>query len=254
MLNGKVTIITGAACGIGKSISELFSSEGAIVVLCDIDEDGIRKALEEISRKAGIKTITFKVDVSDKKDIHEIVNRVVSEFGRIDVLVNNAAIQILSPLADMREEDWDKIFEVNVKGPFLFSQAVARVMMKQKSGKIINIASDSGIMPFENEGAYCASKSAVIGLTRVLALELRPYNITCNAICPGLVNTQMYRDFVKYLVDYKKKIDEVFERNITQKVADPIEVAKVALFFASYLSDHVTGEHLLATGGDVMSQ
>jgi NAD(P)-dependent dehydrogenase (short-subunit alcohol dehydrogenase family) len=251
LLEDKVAIITGAAQGIGRAISELFSSEGALSVLCDIQGEEVKKIADEIFRKTRKKTQSFKVDVKKKSEIQKVVDEVEKEYGHIDILVNNAGIMKLAPFLSMEEDVWDEVFAVNVKGAFLFSQLVARVMLKNKSGKIINISSDSGLRPEKKECAYCSSKSALIGLTRVMALELGPYGIYCNAICPGATDTPLLRThYMKTEEDRQRFI----EATALKKIAEPKDIANVALFLASHLSDHITGEYILVTAGDPMSQ
>ena len=250
-LENKVAIVTGAAQGIGRGIAEMFSAQGAVVVLCDINGQGAKNAAAEITEQTGVATEAFQVDVTKKSDVQQVVAAVVERFGRIDLLVNAAGIVKLALAVDMDEETWDSVMDVNVKGPFLFSQAVAKVMIEGGGGKIINIASDSGKRPELREAAYCSSKSALIGLTRVLALELGPYNINCNAICPGATDTPLLRQH--YLTSEEKR-REFIEATALKRIATPEDIAKVALFFASHLSDHVTGEIMLVTAGDLMGE
>jgi len=248
LLKEKVAIVTGAARGIGRGIAEVLSSQGAKVILCDINEQEAKKSAEEISKKTGMETKAVKFDVTNMDNIRELVNLAVKDYGRIDILVNNAGIIILQSVEEVDEKSWDRTYDVNVKGPFFLSQAVAKVMMKQKSGKIINIASDSGLHAWSNESAYASSKSALISLTRVLAIELGPYDINCNAICPGATDTTMLRGFGE------EKIKECVEATCLKRIATPVDIGNVVLFLASYLSDHITGEHIVVTAGEVMSQ
>jgi NAD(P)-dependent dehydrogenase (short-subunit alcohol dehydrogenase family) len=248
LIKEKIAIVTGAARGIGRGIAEVLSSEGAKVILCDINEQEAKKSAEEIRNKTGIETKAVKFDVINMHDIRKLVNLTVNDYGRIDILVNNAGIIILQSVEEVDEKSWDKIYDVNVKGPFFLSQAVAKVMMKQKSGKIINIASDSGLHAWSNESAYASSKAALISLTRVLALELGPHNINCNAVCPGATDTPMLRGFGE------EKIKKCIEDTCLKRIATPVDIGNVVLFLASYLSDHITGEHIVVTAGEVMSQ
>jgi NAD(P)-dependent dehydrogenase (short-subunit alcohol dehydrogenase family) len=150
---------------------------------------------------------------------------------------------------------WDRHQTVNVKGTFLLSQAVARIMVRQGGGKIINIASDSGVAPTpEGAAAYCASKSAIIGLTRVIAKELGRYRVYCNAICPGAIRTPMTERFLKTTRQKENSLEAWAEMAALKRVGEPEDVGRVALFLACHLSDFLTGEHLLVTGGDIMSQ
>ena len=247
LLKGKVAVVTGAAQGIGKGIAELFSHEGATVVFCDINEEGAQTAASETERSTKSPVDSTRIDVTDKKAVDALIKNMVKKHKRIDILANVAGIVRLAPLVDLSEEDWDAVMSVNVKGPLFMMQAVGKVMMEQKSGKIINIASDSGKRPFPHEAAYCSSKSALIGLTRVGALELGPYNINCNAICPGATDTPLLR---KFYMKTDQDREEYAAATALNRIAEPHDIAKVAVFFASHYSDHITGEVVLATAGD----
>jgi len=248
LVKDKIAIVTGAARGMGKGIAEVLSENGAKVILCDINYEGVLKAAEEINKKTFNITRAIKFDVRRKEDIVGLINLVLKEFRKIDILVNNAGVIILQPFDEIDEKSWDETFDVNVKGPFFLIKEVAKIMRNQRAGKIINIASDSGLQAWPNESTYAASKSALIALTRVLALELGPYNINCNAICPGATDTEMLRGFGE------EKIKSCVEATCLKKIAKPTDIGNVVLFLASYLSDHITGEHILVTAGEVMSQ
>lgn len=251
LLENKVAIVTGAGQGIGKAIAEIFAREGADVILSDINLEKAEEAARSIAQETGRKTLALQMDVFRKKDVKRMVETTVAKFGRIDILVNNAGILKHSLIVDMSEEDWDAVFAVNAKGTFLCSQAVARQMIKQRSGKIINISSLSGKKPTLKEGAYCASKSAIIGLTRVLALELGMYGINANAICPGATDTEMVR---KTFLTSSEIEREWIEKTALKRLGKPEDQARVALFLASYLSDHITGEAIIVSAGEVMGQ
>jgi len=169
--------------------------------------------------------------------------------------VNNAGVQEWVPFLETSEEMWDRHQAVNVKGTFLLSQAVARIMVRQGGGKIINIASDSGVAPTpEGAAAYCTSKSAIIGLTRVIAKELGRHRIYCNAICPGAINTPTTERFLESTLQNVNTLEALAGMAALKRVGEPQDVGRVALFLACHLSDFITGEHLLVTGGDIMSQ
>lgn len=251
LLKGKTCIVTGAAQGIGKAVARIFSENGAEVVLCDVMEDQVRNAAEEIRKETGNSTLALKVNVTKKSDIEEAVKKTLEAYGKIDVLVNNAGILKQAYLLEMDESDWDRVFEVNVKGTFLFIQAVGRAMKEQGRGKIINMSSCSGKKPDMKQGAYNASKSAIIGLTRVAALELGIYGINCNAICPGATDTEMVR---KNFITSPEIEREWIDKTALKKLGRPEDQAKVVLFLASGLSDHVTGEALIVSAGEIMGQ
>jgi 2-hydroxycyclohexanecarboxyl-CoA dehydrogenase len=255
LLERKVVIVTGAAQGIGKGIATTLAREGASVVLTDLQEHKVVEAAAEINQETGGTTRSYRLDVSDKAEIRAVVAIVEKEFGRIDVLVNNAGVQEWASFLETSEEMWDRHQTVNVKGTFLLSQAVARIMVRQGGGKIINIASDSGVAPTpDGAAAYCASKSAIIGLTRVIAKELGRHGVYCNAICPGAIKTPMTERFLKATQQKENSLEAWAEMAALKRVGEPEDVGRVALFLASHLSDFLTGEHLLVTGGDIMSQ
>ncbi len=247
LIENKIAIVSGAASGIGLGIAELFSEEGAKVALFDINYEGAKKAAQEISNKTKRETFPVGVDITKKKDVIAAVKSVVEHFDTVDILVNAAGVVKLGHAVDLSEEDFDFVMAVNVKGTLFLSQEAGKVMMKQKSGKIVNIASDSGKRPFPDEVAYCSSKSAVIGMTRVFALELGPYNINSNAIAPGATDTPLLRTlYMKTDEDRQTYINAT----ALKRIAKPIDIAKVALFLACPLSDHVTGEIILTSAGD----
>jgi NAD(P)-dependent dehydrogenase (short-subunit alcohol dehydrogenase family) len=255
LLEGKVAVVTGAAQGIGKGIATTLAAEGAVVVLTDIQEQKVGETAAEVHQKTGGTTRSYRLDVADGAEIQTVVAGIDKEFGRIDVLVNNAGVQEWVPFLEMSEEMWDRHQAVNIKGTFLLSQAVARIMVRQGGGKIINIASDSGVAPTPEGGAaYCASKSAIIGLTRVIAKELGRHKVYCNAICPGTINTPMTERFLRATLQKENSLEAMAKPAALKRVGEPEDVARVALFLACHLSDFVTGEHLLVTGGDIMSQ
>lgn len=251
LLKDKIAIVTGAAQGIGKAIAKMYSEQGAIVVLCDIQYDKAADTAHKISKETGNKTVPIAVDITKKSDVNATVNKVIDMFGHIDILVNNAGIVKHALIIDIEEKDWDQVFEVNVKGTFLFTQAVAKVMIPFKKGKIINISSCSGKKPTMEEGAYCSSKSAIIGLTRVTALELGIYGINCNAICPGATDSVMLRSTIVTSPEIER---EWIEKTALKKLGQPEDQAKVAVFLASELSEHMTGESLIVSAGEIMGQ
>jgi len=251
LLENKTAIVTGGARGIGKAICHMFCKEGASIILADIDIFGARKTAEYISNHYDRKCIPVKVDISNKEDVKKMVKEAINTFKKIDILVNNAAIFFQELIIDMKEEQWEKIMDVNLKGTFLCSQAVAQQMLKQKSGKIISISSCTAKKPTLKEGAYAASKAGIIGFNRVLAAELGPYGINCNVILPGAIDTEMIRSTFLTTPEIEK---QWIEKTVLKRLGKPEDVAKVALFLASNLSDHITGEGIVISAGEMMSQ
>lgn len=242
-LKDKTALITGGARGIGGTTAFLFAKEGAKVGILDLREEGLRK-IKDQAKKKGIALTTFVGDVSKKDQIESVMQEFVQEFGRIDVLVNNAGIAISRPFLEKTVEDWKKTLEVNLIGIFVCSQAAARYMLEQKSGKIINISSIRGIDHCGREGImdYSASKAAVISLTKTMAKELAPH-VNVNTVAPGHTNTEM----IKSLPEEIRK--NMIEGSYLKRLAKPQEIAKAILFLASNDADFITGQLLLVDGG-----
>jgi NAD(P)-dependent dehydrogenase (short-subunit alcohol dehydrogenase family) len=251
LLKDNVAVVTGASKGIGYAIARLFSENAACVYLLDIDETKAEEAAWEIHAATGFVTIALHVDVTRSMEVENAVHSIMARSGRVDVLVNNAGILKRALILDMEEKDWDQVFDVNVKGAFLCTKAVGKVMKEQRRGSIINISSCAGKTPTAMQGAYCASKSALIGLTRVTALELGPFGIRCNAICPGITDTEMSRDF---LLTDQESVRIWTEKSALKRIGRPEDQARVALFLASELAGHITGESLIVSGGECMGQ
>ncbi len=255
-LNGKIAIVTGASLGIGKGIAKAFSEHGAKVVICARGVERLNKVAEEISKSSKNEVWAISCDVSSKSEVDDLVSKVLEKYSRIDILVNNAAIQEYSPFLEMSEDFWDRHMDINVKGMVLFSQAVIRVMINKGGCRIINLSSDSGVAPLPaNATAYCTSKSAIIGLTRCIAKEFGRNGIYCNAINPGcILETGGYDNYAATEGVGKGRMQIDIDNTAVGHLGYPADIANIALFFASDLSNFVTGEHLLATGGDTMAQ
>lgn len=251
LLEEKTAIVTGGARGIGKAICEAFANEGADLLLGDLDINEAKKTSEFITKQTNRKCIPIKVDISKEEDVNKMVLEAIKEFGKIDILVNNAAIFLQKPILEMSEGEWNKIIDVNLKGTFLCSRAVAKEMIKRRRGKIISISSLTAKKPSLYESAYAASKAGIIGFNRVLALELGLYGINCNVICPGATDTEMIR---KTFLTSPKVEKEWIEKTALKRLGKPDDQAKVALFLASELSGHITGEAIIVSAGEVMGQ
>jgi len=252
LLEDKVAIVTGAAQGIGQAIAETLAEHGAHVVVADVQLAKAQAVAQGIISNLDRQAIAARLDVTDRASVEEMVESAVAEFGHVDILVNNAGIVRPHLIVDFPEEDWDAIFAVNVKGVFLVSQAVAKQMIKQGTGgSIINISSASGKKADREESAYCASKSAVIGFTRCLALELGKYGIRANGICPGATDTKMLRDLCAAVPGL---FEELKEKTVLGRIAQPKDQANVVVFLASDLAGHITGESLIVSGGELRGQ
>jgi 3-oxoacyl-[acyl-carrier protein] reductase len=245
-LKGKTAVVTGSGRGLGKSIALKLAQMGANIVLNDLEgSDSIDAAAEEF-KAAGYNVIVTKGDVRNAEDVEKMVKAAVEAFGRIDILVNNAGITRDMLMVKMAEKDWDDVLDINLKGAFLCTKAVARIMMKQRSGKIINVASVAGVMGNPGQANYSASKAGLIGLTKSTAKELASRNITCNAVAPGLIQSKMTEVL-------PEKVKEAYLKNIPlNRFGTPEDVANVIGFLASDSSDYVTGQVIHIDGGLVM--
>jgi 3-oxoacyl-[acyl-carrier protein] reductase len=246
-LKGKVALVTGARRGIGRATALAFAAAGANIVLADnVKDDGQLDAAAAEIKKLGQTPVAVSADVSKKVDVEEMVNRVDARFHRIDILVNCAGIwKPGQTLLDCPETDWDRVMDVNLKGTYLCCQAVGRVMVRQRSGNIINISSKVGLEPGTRGGAYNTSKAGIIMLTRQLALELAPYGIRVNALAPGIVKT----DFNKELWQGKDAVRNLSRGVPLGRLAEPEDIARAALFLASDDASYITGTVIPIDGG-----
>jgi NAD(P)-dependent dehydrogenase (short-subunit alcohol dehydrogenase family) len=241
-LQGKVALITGGAKGIGKAIASVYAEKGASLVLLDISPelDGTVKA---IAAKGG-RVLGLTTDLRIKNELVKAVERAVKEFGRIDILVNNAGVVLLDEAENLSEEYWDMTMDVNLKAPFILSQIVARTMMKQKQGRIINIASQAGVISLDRHVAYTASKAAIIGMTKVCACEWAEYGIRVNAISPTVILTELGEKA------WAGEVGEAMKKKIpARRFGYPEEVAACAVFLAADATDLMTGANLVIDGG-----
>jgi len=245
LLEGKTAIVTGAARGIGRAIAEELSAEGANLALCDLQKEWLEETAETV-RKAGFQVKNFGVDVSDAGGVTGTVSEVLKVFGKIDILVNNAGITKDALLMRMTEADWDSVISVNLKGSFLFTKAVARAMVKQRSGAIVNIASIIGLIGNAGQCNYAASKAGVMALTKSSAKELASRNVRVNAVAPGFIESKM-TDALSESVREK-----MLEAIPVKRFGKPRDVAKVVLFLVSEASSYMTGQVLTVSGGMVM--
>lgn len=249
LLEDKVALITGAGRGIGRAIAEVYAEHGALVAVTDVGEEEARAVAEGIEASEGC-AVAFQLDVTDPESVQRAVDRTVEAFGRLDVMVNNAGVHRGHLVVDFPLDDWEKVFAVNVRGTFLCSRAAARQMIGQgEGGCILNMASASGKKPDRKGAAYCSSKSAIIGLTRVLALELGEHHIRANAVLPGATDTKMLRDVVERVPGL---MGELRKRTALRDIATPRDQANAFLFLASDLASHITGEQLIVSGGEFM--
>lgn len=242
LLEGKTALITGASRGIGKAIAERFAEEGANLILTDLFYDENAQALEKSLNEKGIKAKMYASDASSFDAAHAVVDEAMKDFDRIDILVNNAGITRDTLLMRMTEEQWDLVIHVNLKSVFNLTKAVQKVMLKQRSGSIVNMSSVVGVGGNAGQANYSASKAGMIGFTKSIAKELGSRNIRCNAIAPGFILTEMTDKL-------SEEVKKAWAEQIPLKrggTAD--EVAKVAVFLGSDLSSYVSGQVVQVCG------
>jgi len=242
-LQGEVAIVTGGARGIGREIVLTFVEEGAAVATADINEKDLERTNQEMKDR-GKNGIVSRVDISKSQEIKSFVDLVIEKFGKIDILVNNAAYLKYAPFLEFEEDEWDRLVNVDLKGYFLFSQAVAREMIKKRKGKIISMASVGGEVGFPGSCAYASSKAGVIGLTKVMAVELAPYGINVNAISPGPTESAALLSTFDE-TERKARIDRIPYGRLGRTE----DIAKAAVFLASDDSSYITGHVLHVDGG-----
>ena len=244
--NGKTAIVTGGSRGIGKAIAEVFAQRGSQVVIADISLERAQQTASEIASAYGIKAVAFPVNVASFESCKELVEKINSEFTKIDILVNNAGVTRDNLIMRMEEQDFEFVIDINLKGVWNCSKAVIRTMMKQRSGRIINISSVSGLAGQAGQTNYSASKAGVIGLTKALAREVASRNITVNAVAPGFIPTALTNELPEELKDAMIKLTPL------GRWGSPEEVAYAVAFFASDEAAYITGQVLSVDGGMMM--
>lgn len=241
----KIVIVTGAARGIGKTIAIEFAKNGSDVVVADVDSAGLDAVVTEIE-KQGRQGLAQVTDITDKAQCEHLVDIALEKFGRIDVLINNAGITRDNLFLRMDEAEWDAVITVNLKGTFNCCKAVVKPMMKQRQGRIINIASVVGMMGNAGQSNYAASKAGIIGLTKSLAKELASRQILVNAVAPGYIETEMTKNLPQNVIDTFMSIIPL------KRPGTAGDVANACLFLASPLSDYITGQVMQIDGGMIM--
>lgn len=244
-LKGKIAIVTGGAQGIGKTIATQLALAGANVVIADVVEEVAKATAQEISQK-GSEAISIVVDVSRLSSVEEMAKKTLDKFGRIDILVNNAGITRDALVMRMKEEDWDLVLNINLKGAFNCIKVVSPVMMKQKAGKIVNIASIVGIIGNAGQANYSASKGGLIALTKTCARELAGRRINVNAVAPGFIQTSMTE---RLSAQVKEKLSSQIPFG---EIGKPEDVASAVLFLVSEKASYITGEVIKVDGGMAM--
>ncbi len=244
-LQNKVAFVTGGAQGIGKTIGEELARNGAHVVLGDVNLEGAQAVADAINNRGGSAS-AVKIDVSNPAEVKQVFDSILKDKKPVDIMVNNAGVTRDSLMIRMKESDWDRVLDINLKGTFLCSQQAAKQMMKQKSGAIVNIASIVGVMGNFGQANYSASKAGVIGLTKTLAREVASRGIRVNAVAPGFIDTEMTR-----------ALDESVRQSLTEqiplaKLGLPEDVARCVTFLVSDKSSYITGQVINVNGGMLM--
>jgi len=248
-LDKKVAIITGGGTGIGRTISLTFANEGAKVVVGSRNIANLAEVVKEI-KLLRRQSLAIATDVGVKQQVENMVDQTMHEFGRIDILVNNAGILRATGIMDTSEEVWDEVMDINLKGVFLCTQAVAKYMIKQQDGRIINISSISGRGGGLDDGpSYCTSKAGVIQLTQNAAFELGPYGINVNCIAPGLIITPMVYGGGRTREEVQAYLEGRKSAAVLGRLGEPEDIAKVALFLASEDSSFISGQTIPVDGG-----
>jgi len=244
-LENKVAIITGAARGIGFSIAEMLSKQGATSVIVDLNQEAVDAAVQQID-DMGNRAIGFAADVTNSEDIASIFKNIHKEFGKIDILINNAGITKDGLIMKMKESDWDAVINVNLKGTFICTQKVSRYMLKNRSGVILNIASVIGLMGNAGQANYAASKGGIIALTKSSAKEFASRSIRVNAIAPGFIQTEMTDKLPQ------KIIDNYLAAIPLSRMGTATDVANLCVFLASEEAGYITGQTIQVDGGLIM--
>ena len=244
-LENKIALVTGAARGIGQAIALQLAADGADLALCDVKVEWLADTAAKV-QALGRRVQTYAMDVANGAAVGEAVAQVAADFGRIDVLVNNAGITRDTLLIRMTEEDWDAVLDINLKGAFLVTKAVVKFMMKQRSGAIVNIASVVGIMGNAGQANYTASKAGLIALTKTTAKELGSRNVRVNAVAPGFIRTAMTEKLSEQAKDAMLRLVPL------GRPGEPEDVAKAVAFLASDNAAYVNGQTLTVCGGMVM--
>lgn len=247
--NTKVCIVTGAGAGIGKGIAETFAANGYLSVIATRTKSQGIETAKELTDK-GYQAVFIQLDVSDIEQCQDVVDKIMNDYGRIDCLVNNAGVTFFKELENITEEDWDNVMSVDLKGLFFMSQYVSKYMIQQKSGSIINIASNHPRATIRNAELYVSAKSAVIGLTKGMSLTLGEHNVRVNVISPGFTNTPHH---VRWMQELNSDVEHV-ERQVLgvhalSRICEPRDIGKLALFLASEDSFMITGENIVMDGG-----
>jgi 3-oxoacyl-[acyl-carrier protein] reductase len=244
--NGKVAIITGSGRGIGFEIAKSLAKHGCSIVISDIDQEICENAAKNIDVETGVEVFALKANVTKMEEVENLIKKTQEKFGRIDILINNAGITKDNLLLRLSPEDWSKVIDVNLNSVYFCTKAVIRTMLKQRYGKIVNVSSVVGVMGNPGQANYAASKAGILGFTKSIAKEFGAKGITCNAIAPGYIQTEMTDSLPKEYLDNIMKLVPAKRLGTTE------DVSNLVLFLASDLSAYITGQVISVDGGMVM--
>jgi NAD(P)-dependent dehydrogenase (short-subunit alcohol dehydrogenase family) len=246
-MKGSVAIVTGAGRGIGKATAGKLAAAGAKVVVADIDPESARLTSEVINKRNEI-SMAVEVEVTDTGSVNALLHKTIKKYGKVDILVNNAGIMYRTRIMDLSIEEWERTIRVNLSGPFLCMKAVLPVMRKHGFGRIVNISSSAGRSVSTLGGAhYTASKAGLLGLTRAVAKEMAPFGITVNAVCPGLIDTEMVRKTTT-----PRELQNFLDSFPARRIGRPEEIGDLVVFLCSEEAAYITGASLDINGGDLM--
>jgi NAD(P)-dependent dehydrogenase (short-subunit alcohol dehydrogenase family) len=241
-LAGRRVLVTGAASGIGLAIARLFRSEGAAVAMLDRDQARLKEA-------AADDAVALVCDVADERQVQDAVGRAAAGLGGLDGVVNSAGIDLMRPFEQMTAEEWRRVLAVDLTGPMLVCQAALPAMKRAGRGTIVNIASGAALRPLEQRTAYCAAKAGLVMFGKTLAVDLAPYQIRVNAICPGIIDTPLFRSSWEGAADPEAELARILDRYVIKRPGQPDEIAQAALYLTSDESSFVTGAALAVDGG-----
>ncbi|MGE0799643.1 MAG: SDR family NAD(P)-dependent oxidoreductase [Lautropia sp.] len=248
-MEGRRIAITGAASGIGFAMAQLFLREGGSVLAMDRDATALAHSGERLEATSGALVACAVADVTDTAQVQRAIAYGEQQLGGLDGIVNSAGLDLLRPFAQMTLEDWNRVVAVNMTGPALVCMAALPALKRAGRGTIVNVASGAGLRPLDQRSAYCAAKAGLVMLGKQLALELAPLEIRANTVCPGVIDTPMFRASYEHADDPEQELEKIMERFAIKRVGQPIDIAHAALYLTSDESRHVTGSTLAVDGG-----
>ena len=248
-LAGRRIIISGGASGIGRATAETFRREGAALALLDTNSTALSAAADELNRSAGPSLRGWMVDVTQHEALEYVVKEAAEWLGGVDGIVSSAGIDCLKPFPEMTHEEWRNTLDVNLSGPFNLCLAALPFMQRAQKGTIVHIASGAALRPLAGRTAYCAAKAGLVMFAKTLAVDLAPYSIRVNAICPGIIDTPLFRQSIGRAENPEAELERVLDRYLIRRIGQPEDIANAALYLSCDESAHVTGSALAVDGG-----